>query len=141
MGSRRPTRPASVAHKQVDPVLARNYLEKAEQHLGLARQALTRERWDSAVLLAIHAAINAADAVCVKRAGMRSTGEPHAEAIRLLTQLFPKDEAARKAGSQLSALIDKKNTVEYDARRCTLGEATTAVDRADRLVRWAQGAV
>ncbi len=138
MSKRRSEKSPTVAHRRVEPAHAPNYLEKAAQHLGLARQALAGERWDSAVLLSVHAAINAADAACVKKAGARSTGGSRVEAVRLLSQLFPGDEAARKAGTQLAALIDKKNTVEYEARRCTANEARIAVDRVERLVQWAQ---
>jgi hypothetical protein len=138
MDKKRSAKSLSVAHRRVNPAQARNYADKADQHLGLARQALAGERWDSAVLLSVHAAINAADAACVKQAGVRSTGESHVEAVRLLTQLFPGDAAARKAGNQLSALVDKKNTVEYEARRSTVAEAQTAMERAERVVRWAQ---
>jgi hypothetical protein len=43
-------------------------MRKAEQHLAEALEALSAERWDTTVLLAIHAAMAAADAVCVASA-------------------------------------------------------------------------
>lgn len=88
-------------------------------------------------MLSVHAAISAADAACVKRAGMRAAGQAHADAVRLVRQLFPGDADADRASSQLGALIDRKNTIEYEARRARPDEATTAVSRAERGVRWA----
>ncbi len=68
MSKRRSEKSPTVAHRRVEPAHASNYLEKAKQHLGLARQALIGERWDSAVLLSVHASINAADC-CLREEG------------------------------------------------------------------------
>lgn len=46
------------------------------------------------------------------------------------------DEIATRA-KQLRTLLQKKNLVEYESRRATGKEASDAVERAERLVRWA----
>jgi hypothetical protein len=89
-------------------------------------------------VLSVHAGISAADAVCVGRFGVRSASKTHADQARLLHQLLPDDEAARRASSQLAALIDRKNTVEYEARVCAERDAETATKQAERLVEWAR---
>lgn len=108
----RPTVPV----RNIQPVQGVNYFRKAEQHLALALHARAKGRWDSAVLLSVHAAISAADAACVGKQGVRSTSKGHTDQVRLVRQLFPDSEGASRAASQLAALIDRKNTVEYEAR-------------------------
>jgi len=89
------------------------------------------------MLCAIHAAISAADAVTVALAGLRSTDPNHLAAAELLRV------AGRGAGEfetrarQFSALLQKKNLVEYEARNGNIAEVEDAVKRAERLVEWA----
>lgn len=117
---------------------AENYLRKAEAHLAAALESLAASRWDSAVLLALHAAISAADAVCVASRGVRSMSPTHMDQVKLLRQLFPGDEAARKASNQLADLLDRKNAVEYEARLFKESDAEVATKQAERVVVWAR---
>jgi hypothetical protein len=112
-------------------------MRKAEQHLAEAFEALSAERWDTTILLSIHAAMAVADAGCVASAGVRSVSQSHADQARLILQLLPTEEARRTA-SQLEALIDRKNTVEYEARRCSPEEAQISAKQAQRVIQWAR---
>lgn len=136
-----PKKRLTVSARDVQTVQGSNYLHKAGQHLALALQALAQSRWDSAVLLSVHAGISAADAVSVGRFGVRSVSKTHADQVRLLRQLLPDDEAAKRASNHLAALIDRKNTVEYEARVCTPKDAETATKQAERIVEWARTAL
>ena len=131
---KRPTVPV----RSVQSVQGVNYLRKAQQHLAIALQARANDRWDSAVLLSVHAAIAAADAVCVGKHGLRSMSKAHADQVKLLRQLYPDSEPASRAASQLAALIDRKNTVEYEARLCTEKDAETSTKQAERVIDWAR---
>jgi len=135
---RRPSKSLTVPVRTVTRAQGANYLRKAEQHLAESLEALSADRWDTAALLAIHAAIAAADAVCVASAGVRSASQTHADQPRLVRQLLPDDEAARRAATQLEALIDRKNTVEYEARRCRPEDAQVSAKQAQRIVEWAR---
>jgi HEPN domain-containing protein len=117
---------------------ATNYLRKAEQHLAESLEALSADRWDTAVLLAIHAAIAAADAACVASAGVRSASQTHADQPRLIRNLLAGKEDVQQAATQLEALIDRKHTVEYEARRCRPEDAQASVRQAQRVVEWAR---
>jgi hypothetical protein len=117
---------------------ATNYLRKAEQHLAESLEALSADRWDTAVLLAIHAAIAAADAACVACAGVRSASQTHADQPRLIRNLLAGKEDVQQAATQLEALIDRKHTVEYEARRCRPADAQASVRQAQRVVEWAR---
>ncbi len=138
---RQPTKRPKVPTRSVQSAQGGNYLRKAEQHLALALRAFADNRWDSAVLLSVHAAISAADAVCVSKHGLRSVSQSHADQVKLLRELFPEDDGTVRATSQLAALIDRKNTVEYDARLCTQKDAEVAAKQAERVVHWARTAL
>jgi len=58
--------------------------------------------------------------------------------VRLIRQLFPGDDEAKKASSHLAALLDRKNTVEYEGRLCRVHDAEAAIKHAERLVAWAR---
>lgn len=133
--SKRPT----VPHREVSRSQAQNYLGKAQQFLAGAFES--NDRYDTAVLLSVHAAISAADAVAAGLFGIRSASPNHADQERLIRQLLPEDEEAERGAQQLAALIDLKNTVEYEARRFESEEALVATKRAERVVNWARSAL
>ena len=138
MGKGKPGRRPTVPTRGTSPAQAENYLRKAENHLASALEAAAAERWDTAVLLSVHAAISAADAVCVSAFGVRSISPTHMDQVRLIRELFPDVDEARKASDQLAALLDRKNTVEYEARPSQPNDAQVAVKHADRVVAWAR---
>ena len=118
------TRPVSA-----DQVLA--YARKAEEFAESAASELESERYISATSLAIHAAINAADAVCGARVGQRAAGESHDQVVNLLLQSGPDGNAVAK---DLRRLIPLKTQAEYEPRGIAQGAAAKAVERAQRCV-------
>ena len=86
----------------------RAYAGKAQEYADAAASELNAERYIAATSLAIHAAINAADAVCGARLGKRAAGEAHDQALALL----------RQAG-------DDGSTVEKQLRRLREEDART----------------
>jgi HEPN domain-containing protein len=131
----RPTVPT----RETARIQAANYLKKAEGHLAQALEASAAGRWDTAVLLSVHAGISAADAACVAEHGVRSISQTHMDQVRLIRQLFPRDDEAKKVSNHLAVLLDRKNTVEYEGRLCLAHDAEAATKRAERLVAWARG--
>ncbi|MDH4119741.1 MAG: DNA-binding protein, partial [Acidimicrobiia bacterium] len=67
----------------------RAYANKAEEYAEAAASELESKRHIAATSLAIHAAINAADAVCGARLGQRAAGEDHDQVLTLLQQAGP----------------------------------------------------
>lgn len=114
------------------------YLEKAVQFLEEARSGLEANRNDAALLNAIHAAINASDAVTVALGGIRSSDPDHQRAADLLEQVVAGDTQGRDRARQLRSLLARKNAVEYETRKASAKDARDGVDRADRLVGWAK---
>lgn len=67
-------------------IQVREYLAKAEEFLMAATAELEAGRSIATTSLAVHAGINAADAVCGPRLNERAGGQDHREAIRLLAR-------------------------------------------------------
>ena len=73
-----------VRTRNVSAAQAHSYLAKAEEYLAASENELEKERGIAATSLAIHAAINAADAVCGVRLGRRAAGQDHDRTSELL---------------------------------------------------------
>jgi HEPN domain-containing protein len=118
------TRPVSRAQ-------SRGYLSKAEEYVAAAADELDSGRSIAATSLAIHAAINAADAVCGARLGTRAAGQDHGQVILLL------QDAGRDGVDierNLRRLLPLKTKAEYEPEGISISAASKAVDRAQRCV-------
>jgi hypothetical protein len=93
------------------------------------------------MLNAIHAAISAADAVCVALGGVRSTDSDHQRAVALLLDITAASPDVRPNAKALRELLSRKNAVEYESRPATQDEAVTCVKQARRLVDWSRATV
>ena len=123
------------------PVLAaqvRAYADKAEEYAEAARSELDARRFVATTSLAIHAAINAADAVCGARLGERSVGEDHDQVLTLLRKAGPDGADVER---DLRRLLPLKTKTEYEPDDIAKGVATKAVDRAQRCVAIARAVV
>ena len=114
------TRPVAAAH-------VRAYAGKAQEFAYAARSELNAGRHIAATSLAIHAAINAADAVCGARLGQRAAGEDHDHVLALLRQAGP-DGA--KMERELSRLLPLKTKAQYEPDDIASSVAEKSVERA-----------
>ncbi len=85
---------------------------------------------DASVSLAVSAAINAADVLCLARTGNYPSGQNHDRAPILLKKAGLSIEA-----SQLTRVLGVKTKAQYSPARCTVADATEAVKSAQRLLR------
>lgn len=136
--SRLPAVPRSRRTRRVTAVQARSYLAKSEEYLAAASDELDAQRGIAATSLAIHAAINAADAVCGVRLGKRAAGTDHDEALSLLKEAG-RDGA--ELAKDLRRLLPMKTKAEYDPDDIPLSAASKSVDRAERCVAVARRVV
>jgi len=95
----------------VSAAQARAYVSKAEEYLSAAISELDAGRAIAATSLAIHAGINAADAVTGMRLGQRAAGRDHDEALVLLRTAGPDGTAVAK---ELARLLPMKTRAEYE---------------------------
>ena len=114
---------------------ARAYVSKAEEYLSAASSELDAGRVIAATSLAIHAGINAADAVTGIRLGQRAAGQDHDEALVLLRTAGPDGTAVAK---ELARLLPMKTRAEYEPDNIPRSDATKAVERARRIVEVAR---
>lgn len=118
------TRPVSAAQ-------VRAYAGKAQEYVDAAADAIEAERYIAATSLAIHAAINAADAVCGARLGERAAGEAHDQVLALLHTAGKDGLAVEK---ELRRLLPLKTKTEYEPDDVAAGVAVKAVERGQRCV-------
>jgi len=119
----------------VHPSSAENYFRKAGEYRDSMNQALAEHRPNAAALNGIHCAISAADSLCVKFHGKRSSSKDHGDAVRLLAELFTDDEARQQA-NRLGVILGKKNQVEYEDRMFSPAEAANLAKQVERLFAW-----
>ncbi|MGE4163949.1 MAG: DNA-binding protein [Vicinamibacterales bacterium] len=122
----KPARTRPVTGAQV-----RSYAAKAEEFAEAAASELAEGRNIAATSLAIHAGINAADAVCGARLGLRAAGEDHDQVLTLLRQA---GSDGAEVGRELGRLLSLKTKAEYEPDDIAPSVATKAVERAQRCV-------
>jgi hypothetical protein len=108
-----------------------SYIAKAEEYLAAATTELEANRSIAATSLAIHAAINAADAVTGHRIGHRAAGPDHAEVRAVLREA---DKDGVELDRELARPLPLKTKAEYEPDEVRLSEARRAVERARRCV-------
>ena len=118
-------------YKPVSGAQVRAYAGKAEEYADDAASEIEAGRYIAATSLAIHAGINAADAVCGARLGERAAGEDHDQVLLLLRQAGPDGTKVEK---ELRRLLPLKTKAEYEPDDVAPGVATKALERAQRCV-------
>jgi hypothetical protein len=115
----------------------RAYAGKAQEFVDAAISELDAGRFIAACSLAVHAGINAADAVCGARIGQRAAGDDHGQVLVLLS------DAGRDGAEverELRRLLPLKTTAEYEPDDVAQSTATKAVERATKCVQIARRA-
>lgn len=115
-----------------------SFLRKAEEFYLTMTEAFQKRRWNSAGLAGVHCAISATDAVLGKKARVRSAGESHYEAVRLLRQHISDAEVGAHA-QRLNRVLGEKSLVEYDSREFRESEAAAIVRDVGRYLEWVKG--
>lgn len=126
----KPTRTRPVTGAQV-----RAYAGKAQEYAEAARSELGAHRYIAATSLAIHAAINAADAVCGARLGHRAASEDHDQVLTFLRQA---GADGAKVEKELSRLLPLKTKAQYEPDDIAASVAEKSVERAERCVEIAR---
>jgi HEPN domain-containing protein len=120
--------------KRTKPVTfadARRYLAKGEEFLAVAEDCLAAERYIAATGNAVHAAINAADAVLGARTRQRPAAQDHGQALDLLGQA---GRDGKDLAKHLDRLLPLNAKAEYDPDDVPRTTAAKAVESARRAV-------
>ena len=113
---------------------ARNFLKKAQEYLAAAEDSLAAERHTPAAGDAIHAGINAKDAIVTALTGTSGKGKNHSTAAGELKQALGQRPDAAAAERALRELVSAKSDVEYGVALITAAKAEPLVRRARTLV-------
>lgn len=124
--------------RTVTAAQARSYLSKADEYLVASENELAEERGIAATRLAIHAAINAADAVRGVRLGKRAAGQDHDRVGELLKEA---GGDGTELGKDLRWLLPMKTKAEYDPDDIPLSAESKAFGYAQRCVAVARRVV
>lgn len=123
----------------VDRARYREYYSVAEHFFVAAKDSLDLGDWTAAGVLIVHAAIAYADALCIRSAGEKSSGENHEDALSLLDQVVPEGEEKANALNQLHRIIEQKTKVSYLGNLYTARQCHDLWKRLQRFREWAQG--
>lgn len=121
--------------------LARAFLKKAEEYLASAEDNFDLERYTPAAGDAIHAGINAKDAIVEMLTGSTSKQKDHAAAGSELRRVLGQRPEAAKAEQSLRQLVAAKSDVEYGTSLLSATKTEPLLRRARTLVDLAIGIV
>lgn len=102
-----------VPAKTYDSVRYKGFLSVAGNFEEAALLAFEFEYYNASGVLFIHSAIALADAITIKLAGRKSSGENHYEVINLMESVVPANRINKKALTNFKSLIDHKNLISY----------------------------
>jgi HEPN domain-containing protein len=123
--------------RAVDRSDAPNYLHRADECLHAAQRSFETGEWDACVIMAVHCAIAAADAVCVAKLGLRNASDRHNDAVQLFASIGSSEEIVKNV-QHLSNLLDIKTSAEYGNRLQLRPNAEAALKHAERFLSFSR---
>ena len=114
---------------------AKAFLKKAEEYLASAEDNLAAGRNTPAAGNAIHAGINAKDAIVTVLTGATRKAKDHAAAAKELKQALGQRAEAASAEKALRELISAKGDVEYGVALVQKAKAQALIRQARSLVQ------
>ena len=124
-----------ISTKAVDRGMYSNYLKKAVENQRGAEQSLKDGAYNAAAVSAVHCAISAADAYCVRSSGKRSTSPNHEDTADLIMGLPGDKEGNAAISKKFKTIIRIKNMAEYEERLVKPKEAEKVVSEAGEMLR------
>lgn len=117
----------------LDSERARVYVDRGENLLSTAKQALAAGNPDGAATSAIQCVVAFADGFTVWHLRQRSRGQDHHEVIGLIARV--RSPASQEVAKFVQLALDRKNEVEYGSRRVREADALHLVDNAEKLAK------
>ena len=113
--------PRQTRTKKVSAAQVRAYAGKAQEYVDAAANEIEAGRFIAATSLAVHAGINASDAICGARLGERAAGDSHDQVLALLRTAGKDGVEVEK---ELRRLLPLKTKAEYEPDDVAAGVAT-----------------
>lgn len=127
--------------RNVDRFRAGDYLKRAEECKNAMERSFETGEWTAAVINAIHAAIAAADALCVFKLGLRHAGEKHEDAIALFSGIDNASEDILRNSKHLQELLQIKTEAEYSEKLMDKNDAELSKKHAERLLDFVRSSI
>lgn len=102
-----------VSRKEIDSTRYLDFLKVSRNFAEGAIIASEYEYYNAAGVLIIHAAIALADAITIRFASVKCSGENHYEVVKLISETAPRNSQTKSAINHFEKLIDHKNAVSY----------------------------
>jgi len=102
-----------------------------------AKVAYEYEYYNAAGVLLVHAAIALADALTIKKGGLKCKGDNHFEIINLIREIIEQDPKAKSAINQLEEIISFKNDVSYSGNIYLKSDIDKLFKHFNRFYNWA----
>lgn len=122
----------------VDRSRSRDYAAVAKNFMQGAELAKEFEYWNAAGVLIVHAAIAYTDAITIKVGGVKSRGEDHMMAVRLVEEVVALESHGKKAMQHLRRIIEEKNLVSYSGEIYHRSDVSRLWKRLERYTQWAE---
>jgi HEPN domain-containing protein len=126
---------ARVRTREVDKGFYNGYLIKAGEFIQSAENSFVQNKFNSAAVNAIHAAISSVDAWCVFTLSKRFAGEKHEDVVNLI-KIIPSAgrEDIDETCHNILTVLKMKNMAEYEERLVKMKEAERAIDQAKKIM-------
>ena len=106
--------------------------------LKALRVAYEYEYFNAAGVLIVHAAIAIADALTIKKGGLKCKGGNHFEVINLIREIIEQDSKAKAVVNHLEAIISFKNDVSYSGDIYLKSDIDKLSKHFTRFYNWAE---
>jgi hypothetical protein len=102
-----------------------------------AKVAYKYEYYNATGVLLVHVAIALADALTIKKGGLKCKGDNHFEVINLIREIIEQDPKAKSAINQLEEIISFKNEVSYSGDIYLKSDIDKLFKHFNRFYNWA----
>lgn len=124
--------------KKVDSTKHVDFIRISNDFFNGSESAYTFEYYNAAGVLIIHAAIALADAITIKLASKKCSGESHYDILSLLKEITPASTQKKNALLQFKKLIDHKNLVSYSGDIYYKKDIDKLMQHFERFKKWAE---
>ncbi len=125
-----------ISRKSVDRQQWRQYYEVGIQNKQGAEHNLESGLWTPAGILIVHSAIALTDALTVKAAGVKSSGDGHLQVVELVKQVIEISRDDTGALNRLLRILSEKSKVAYGGQLYTERQAAGVMKQLQRYQAW-----
>ena len=127
-----------IPRKSVDRLRFKEFLTVAGQNMEAAADNMKSDLWTPAGILIVHSSIAYTDALTIKAAGVRSSGEHHAMAVDLVAQVLELKREDQNALAHFRRIIGEKARVAYGGKAYPESRVRQMWTNLERYRKWVE---